>query len=160
MGLLSIPVKEIPMKKLTLRHVRIGSLFLTPLILASACAIVADDNSSSLPAPPVAKKAPKTTEINGHTMVDNYYWLRDKKNPEVKADLEAENAYTDALMKPTEALQKKLYDEMVSHIKETDVNVPYKDGDYFYYSRWEAGKQYQIYARKKGEPGDRGATHR
>src|SRR5258708_31429709 len=53
-------------------------------------------------------------------------------------------------MKPGEALQKKLYDEMVSHIKETDVNVPYKDGDYFYYSRWEAGKQYQIYARKKG----------
>src|SRR5260370_7148070 len=53
-------------------------------------------------------------------------------------------------MKPTEGLQKKLYDEMVSHIKETDVNVPYKDGDYFYYSRWEAGKQYQIFARKKG----------
>src|SRR5260370_42185724 len=53
-------------------------------------------------------------------------------------------------MKPTGALQKKLYDEMVSHVKETDVNVPYKDGDYFYYSRWEAGKQYQIFTRKKG----------
>src|SRR6266851_2179054 len=83
-------------------------------------------------------------------MVDNYFWLRDKKNPEVKAYLEAENAYTDAMMKPTEGLQKKLYDEMLSRIKETDIEVPYKDGDYFYYSRTEAGKQYQIHCRKKG----------
>jgi oligopeptidase B len=83
-------------------------------------------------------------------MVDNYFWLRDKKNPEVKAYLEAENAYTDAVMKPTEGLQKKLYDEMLSRIKETDIEVPYKEGDYFYYSRTEAGKQYQIHCRKKG----------
>src|SRR6266850_541010 len=150
MGLLSIPVKEIPMKKLTLRHVRIGSLFLTPLILASACAIVADDNSSSLPAPPVAKKAPKTTEINGRKMVDNYFWLREKQNPEVRAYLDSENVYTDAVMKPTEGLQKKLYDEMLGRIKETDVEVPYKEGGYFYYVRTEAGKQYAIRCRKKG----------
>jgi len=138
------------MKKLNLRHVRITSLVFASLILASAYAPAADDASSSLPAPPVAKKAPKTTEINGRTMVDNYYWLRDKKNPEVKAYLEAENAYTDAVMKPTEGLQKKLYDEMLSRIKETDIEVPYKEGDYFYYSRTEAGKQYQIHCRKKG----------
>lgn len=138
------------MKKLNLRHVRISSLVFASLILASAYAPAADDASSSLPAPPVAKKAPKTTEINGRTMVDNYYWLRDKKNPEVKAYLEAENAYTDAVMKPTEGLQKKLYDEMLSRIKETDIEVPYKEGDYFYYSRTEAGKQYQIHCRKKG----------
>ncbi len=138
------------MKKLNLRHVRISSLVFASLILASAYALAADDASSSLPAPPVAKKAPKTTEINGRTMVDNYYWLRDKKNPEVKAYLEAENAYTDAVMKPTEGLQKKLYDEMLSRIKETDIEVPYKEGDYFYYSRTEAGKQYQIHCRKKG----------
>src|SRR5262249_54880281 len=62
---------------------------------------------------------------------------------------EAENAYTDAVMKPTDALQQKLYEEMVSHIKETDVNVPYKEGSYFYYARWEEGLQYQIMARKK-----------
>jgi len=68
----------------------------------------------------------------------------------VKAYLEAENAYTDAVMKPTEGLQKKLYDEMLSRIKETDIEVPYKEGDYFYYSRTEAGKQYQIHCRKKG----------
>ena len=138
------------MKKLNLRHLRISSLVFASLILASAYALAADDASSSLPAPPVAKKAPRTTEINGRTMVDNYYWLRDKKNPEVKAYLEAENAYTDAVMKPTEGLQKKLYDEMLSRIKETDIEVPYKEGDYFYYSRTEAGKQYQIHCRKKG----------
>ena len=138
------------MKKLNLRHVRISSLVFASLILASAYALAADDASSSLPAPPVAKKAPKTTEVNGRTIVDNYYWLRDKKNPEVKAYLEAENAYTDAVMKPTEGLQKKLYDEMLSRIKETDIEVPYKEGDYFYYSRTEAGKQYQIHCRKKG----------
>src|SRR6266849_10329108 len=150
MDLLSIPVKEIPMKKLALQHVRITSLVFALLILTSGYAMMADDASSSLPAPPVAKKAPKSTEINGRTMVDNYYWLRDKKNPEVKAYLEAENAYTDAVMKPTERLQKKLYDEMLSRIKETDVEVPYREGGYFYYSRTEAGKQYTIQCRKKG----------
>jgi oligopeptidase B len=143
-------MKEIPMNKLSLRHVRITSLIFASLALAVTIGRAADDTPSSLPAPPVAKKAPKTTEINGQKLVDNYYWLRDKQNPEVKAYLEAENAYTDAVMKPTEGLQKKLYDEMLSRIKETDVEVPYKDGGYFYYSRTEVGKQYQIHCRKKG----------
>src|SRR5216110_1515543 len=138
------------MKKLTLRHGRITSLVLASLILASAYALVADESSSPLPAPPVAKKVPKTTEINGRMLIDNYYWLRDKKNPDVKAYLDAENVYTDAVMKPTEPLQKKLYDEMLSRIKETDVEVPYKEGGYFYYLRTEAGKQYGIRCRKKG----------
>ena len=100
--------------------------------------------------PPVAKKEPKITDINGHHLVDNYYWLRDKPNPEVRAYLEAENAYTDSVLKPTEPLQKKLYDEMLSRIKETDVDVPYPQDGYFYYSRTEAGKQYAIRCRKKG----------
>lgn len=100
--------------------------------------------------PPVAKKVHTENHINGGNLVDDYRWLREKSNPEVAQYLEAENAYTDAFMKPTEGLQKKLYDEMVSHIKETDVNVPWRFGAYFYYSRWEAGKQYQIFARKKG----------
>ena len=119
------------------------------LLLALVPALPAGD-IASLPSPPVAKKVPKVTEINGRKLVDNYFWLRDKKNPEVKAYLEAENAYTDAVMKPTEPLQKKLYDEMLSRIKETDVDVPYQEGDYFYYSRTEAGKQYQIRCRRKG----------
>ncbi|HEY2363270.1 MAG TPA: S9 family peptidase [Candidatus Angelobacter sp.] len=106
-------------------------------------------NAPAPPPPPVAKSIHTGNDINGGKLVDNYRWLRDKSNPEVAQYLEAENAYAEGVMKPTAALQQKLYDEMVSHIKETDVNVPYKDGGYFYYSRWEKGKQYQIYARKK-----------
>ena len=106
-------------------------------------------DTATLPAPPVAKKDPHVTEINGRKLVDNYFWLRDKANPEVRSYLEAENAYTDAVMKPTEPFQKKLYDEMLSHVKETDVEVPYREGDYFYYMRFEAGKQYPIRCRKK-----------
>lgn len=107
-------------------------------------------NTPAPPPPPVAKKVHTENHINGGTLVDDYRWLRDKSNPEVAQYLEGENAYAEAVMKPTAALQQKLYDEMVSHIKETDVNVPYKDGGYFYYSRWEKGQQYQIFARKKG----------
>jgi oligopeptidase B len=127
-----------------------GSLVFGALLIASELQLPAADDSPSLQTPPVAKKVPKITEVNGHKLVDNYFWLRDKKNPEVKAYLEAENAYTDALMKPTEGLQKKLYDEMLSRIKETDVEVPYKEGGYFYYVRTEAGKQYPIRCRRKG----------
>jgi oligopeptidase B len=117
------------------------------LLLASVLVLTAAD---TLPAPPVAKKVPHVTDINGHKLVDNYFWLRDKPNPEVRAYLEAENAYTDAVMKPTEPFQKKLYDEMLGRIKETDVEVPYKEGDFFYYVRTEAGKQYPIRCRRKG----------
>ena len=138
------------MKKSMLSRIRLFSLLSVTLVVASSYVLAADDNSSSLPAPPVAKKVPKATEINGRELVDNYFWLRDKPNPDVAAYLQAENAYTDAVMKPTEGLQKKLYDEMLSRIKETDVEVPYKEGNYFYYTRTEAGKQYSIYCRKKG----------
>src|SRR3954466_16000469 len=116
-------------------------LLLVPIIF-----LMAADNA---PTPPIAKKVPHESEINGHKMVDNYYWLREKSNPEVRAYLEKENAYTDTVMKPTEPLQKKLYDEMLSRVKETDVEVPYREGDYFYYVRTEAGKQYPIRCRKK-----------
>src|SRR5215831_18626551 len=110
--------------------------------------------AGQLPTPPVAKKVPHTTEVNGRTLTDNYFWLREKSNPEVRAYLEAENAYTDVVMKPTEPFQKKLYDEMLSHVKETDVEVPYKEGDYFYYTRVEAGKQYPIRCRRKATVSD------
>ena len=107
-------------------------------------------NAPAPPPPPVAKSVHTENHINGGKLVDDYQWMRNKANPEVAQYLQAENAYAEGVMKPTDALQQKLYDEMVSHIKETDVNVPYKDGGYFYYSRWEKGKQYQIYCRKKG----------
>ena len=120
------------MNKLLLRSVSLAALFLAALLLAALMQVPAADDSPTLPAPPMAKKVPKVTEINGYKLMDNYFWLRDKKNPEVKAYLEAENTYTDAVMKSTEPLQKKLYDEMLSRIKETDVEVPYKHGNYFY----------------------------
>ncbi|MFS8086103.1 MAG: S9 family peptidase, partial [Acidobacteriota bacterium] len=93
---------------------------------------------------------PKITEIDGDRLVDNYFWLREKTNPAVIAHLEAENAYTTAVMKPTESLQDNLYKEILGHIKQTDVNVPYRWGDYFYYSRTVEGQQYPIICRKHG----------
>ncbi len=127
-------------------------LIVLVFVAASTVLLAANPRRSDQPAhaaPPVANKIHTENHIHGGTLVDDYRWLREKSNPEVAQYLETENAYTDAIMKPTEPLQKKLYDEMVSHIKETDVNVPYKDGGYFYYSRVEAGKQYPIFARKK-----------
>jgi oligopeptidase B len=111
-------------------------------------AIAQDGNSSMMLQPPTTEKKPKTTEINGDKLVDNYFWLREKSNPAVIAHLEAENAYAAAMMKPTESLQEKLYNEILSHIKQTDISVPYRWGDYFYYSRTIEGKQYPIYCRK------------
>ena len=103
-------------------------------------------------APPIA--APRRTEstLHGDTLVDDYAWLRERDNPEVISYLEAENAYCDAAMEPTVELQKTLYAEMVSHIKETDVSVPFREGEYWYYSRTEEGAQYPIYCRKTGSP--------
>jgi oligopeptidase B len=126
-----------------LQRVQVGGL-----VLGSVMVLTAAD-TGTLPAPPVAKKVPHVSEVNGHKMVDNYFWLRDKPNPEVRAYLEAENAYTEAVMKPTEGFQKKLYAEMLGRIKETDVEVPYREGEYFYYVRTEAGKQYPIRCRRK-----------
>ncbi len=100
--------------------------------------------------PPVASKTPRTDTTNGDTRIDNYFWLREKKNPAVISYLEAENAYTEAVMKPTAELQQKLYAEMLGRIKQTDQNVPYKLGDYYYYTRTVEGQQYPIFARKRG----------
>ena len=100
--------------------------------------------------PPIARRQQTSTTIHGYPLVDEYAWLREKESPEVIAFLDQENAYTRAVMKPTEELQARLYDEMLSHIKETDVTVPFRDRDYFYYSRTEQGAQYPIYCRKRG----------
>src|SRR6266849_2368861 len=128
-------------------------LFLLLLILSLSTItfmkVTAQNGNSMLP-PPVTEKKPKITEINGDRLVDNYFWLREKSNPAVISHLEAENAYTEATMKPTGPLQAKLYNEILSHIKQTDENVPYRWGDYFYYTRTIEGKQYPIYCRKPG----------
>jgi oligopeptidase B len=101
-------------------------------------------------APPVAKRIPRTFTLHGDTLVDNYFWLREKSNPEVIRYLEAENAYTNAVMKPTERFQENLYKEMLARIKETDLSVPYRLGNYWYYTRTEQGQQYAIHCRKRG----------
>ena len=105
---------------------------------------------SPAPKPPVAKKVAKVTEIHGDKLVDYYWWLRQKKDPAVAEHLQAENAYTDAVMKPTLPLQEKLYKEFLSRIDETDTSAPVKDGQWWYYTRHEKGKQYPIHCRKRG----------
>ncbi|MHC4518362.1 MAG: S9 family peptidase [Planctomycetota bacterium] len=104
------------------------------------------------PEPPVAKKRPTRLEKHGHARVDDYYWLRERENPEVIRYLEAENAYTETMMAHTQGLQEALYEEFKARIKQTDISVPYKKDDYYYYRRTEEGKEYPIYCRKKGSP--------
>ena len=99
--------------------------------------------------PPVAKVISKPDTLHGDVRIDDYFWLREKSNPEVIKYLEAENEYTEAVMKQTEEFQKLLYEELVGRIKETDLSVPEKIDDYYYYSRTEEGEQYPIYCRKK-----------
>jgi oligopeptidase B len=100
--------------------------------------------------PPVARKLPHVVVVHGDRLEDPYHWLSRKDDPEVIAHLEAENAYTDAVMKPTLAFQEALYGEMLGRIKEDDQTVPYRRGEWLYYSRTEKGKQYPIYCRKRG----------
>jgi len=106
------------------------------------------DAATAVPSPPTARKQPRVDVVHGERREDDYFWMREKSNPEVASYLEAENAYADAVMKPTEAFQQTLYGEMLGRIQETDVNVPYRQGAYFYYSRTEQGKQYPILCRK------------
>ncbi len=100
--------------------------------------------------PPVAKVVPHQMEEHGNVRVDDYYWLKERENPEVIAYLEAENAYTEAVMAHTEALQETLFQEIRGRIKQTDASVPYFLEGYFYYRRYEDGKEYPIYCRKPG----------
>jgi oligopeptidase B len=117
-------------------------------ILSSTQALAAD--KTEIPKPPVAKVIPKDVTVHGDPRIDNYFWLREKQNPDVAAYLNAENAYADAVMKGTEGLQDSLYKELLSHIKQTDLDVPYREGAFWYYKRTEEGQQYPIYCRKQG----------
>lgn len=100
--------------------------------------------------PPVAEKIPKELTAHGDTRIDNYYWMRDRDDPKVVAYLQAENSYLDTIMSPEKKLRDKLYEEMKGRIKETDMSVPYLKNGYYYYSRYEQGKEYPLYCRKKG----------
>src|SRR5450432_2175247 len=119
-------------------------LFTALLVIAPASA----DDTVGLK-PPVAKKDPHKIELHGDTRTDEYFWIKDKKNPDVIKYLEAENTYTEAMTKKTEKLRDTLYKEMLGRIKQTDKAVPVRENGYWYYSRTEEGKQYPIYCRKK-----------
>ncbi|MCU1260231.1 MAG: Oligopeptidase, partial [Bryobacterales bacterium] len=121
------------------------------LILSIAMLVLAHFAMSETPVtPPTAKRVEHREERHGATVIDNYFWLREKSNPEVIQYLESENAYTEALSKDIKPFEDALYKEMLGRIKQTDLSVPVRRGEYFYYSRTEEGKQYPIQCRKKG----------
>ena len=128
-----------------------------PLILICSCLIFAAGISqTSTPKmqttllPPVAKKKPHTIEKHGNVRTDNYYWLNERENPEVIDYLNQENDYYQKATAHTKEFQDQLFEEMKSRIKEDDESVPYLYNGYYYITRYETGKDYPIYSRKKG----------
>lgn len=98
---------------------------------------------------PIAKEIPKTFTLHGESRTDKYYWLNERENPDVKAFLEAENKYADSVLSPVKNLKEELFTELKARIKEDDTSVPYLKSGYYYYTRFETGKEYPIYCRKK-----------
>ena len=127
-----------------------------PHALLIALALAMNANAADTPTPPdVAKKPHVVKAPFGAERQDEYYWLRDDKreNPEMLGYLKAENAYADALLNPLKPVQDALYDEIVARIKQDDASVPYRDRGWWYYSRFESGKDYPIHARRKAGEG-------
>ena len=120
------------------------SRFAVPTFILVLSIMFADAN------PPQAPEIPHEITEVGHTRNDPFFWLREKAKPDVLKYLQAENRYTETTLKPTEKLRDTIYHEMRRRIKEDDVSVPQKIGDYYYYSRTETGKQYAVHCRKKG----------
>lgn len=100
--------------------------------------------------PPVAKKIAEELTTHGHTRIDNYYWMNERGTEDVENYLNTENAYTETMLEDTKQFQEDLFNEIVGRIKQTDMSVPYKDNGYYYYTRYEEGKEYPIYCRKEG----------
>jgi oligopeptidase B len=124
-------------------------LSLALALVTAASPLTAQSRES---APPVARAILRVDTLLGELRVDPYFWLRDdtRSAPEVISYLEAENRYTDSSMRHTEALQKKLYQEMVGRIKETDLSVPELVDGAWYYTRTVKGQQYPIFCRRRG----------
>ena len=123
-----------------------------PHALLIALAIAMNANAADTPTPPDATQKPHTVKApHGAQRQDEYYWLRDDKreNADMLGYLKAENAYADALLAPLKPVQDALYDEIVTRVKQDDASVPYRDRGWWYYSRFEAGKDYPIHARRK-----------
>lgn len=126
---------------------RLVVAFLAALLLLGGTACQKADLG---PRPLVAEKIGKDLSAHGQTRIDYYYWLRERDNPKVLEYLKAENNYLRAVMKPMEALEETIYQEMIGRIKQTDMSVPYRSEGYYYYTRYEEGKEYPVYCRKKG----------
>jgi oligopeptidase B len=126
-----------------------------PLLLSALVVVVVIGGGvvRAQPAPPVAHREPHPLTLHGRTLEDDYFWMRKKDSPEVIAHLKAENAYTDAMLKPTEPLQQRLYHEMKARLDETDTSVPHEEGGYLYYRKFLTGKQYPVYCRKAAPNG-------
>jgi oligopeptidase B len=110
-----------------------------------------DTNTGSNIQPPVASRRPVEHDIHGDARTDDYAWLREKENPEVLRHLEAENAYTDAILHPTEPFQEALYQEMLSRIQQTDLSVPYQLRGYSYFTKTIEGQQYPLHFRRPAD---------
>ena len=123
--------------------------FLRTALTVTCCCSMLGCSQDQQHEPEVAKK-PMELEIHGDTRVDEYYWLRERENPEVIRYLEAENEYADELMKGYSGLQDRLVEEMKSRIPQVDRSAPIPHGDYFYYYRYDEGKEYPVYCRRKG----------
>jgi oligopeptidase B len=113
----------------------------------------APSTETQAPQPPPARREPVEYVLHGNRRMDHYAWLREKQNPEVLAYLNAENAYTEALLAGTEAFQESLYQEMLARILQTDLSVPYRLRGYLYFTRTEEGKQYPIHCRRRDVEG-------
>lgn len=120
------------------------------LIFATSCKKNSEIDNSKDIIPPKAEKIAKNLEIHGDVRLDNYYWLNQKDDPEVIDYLERENDYYSKMTADTDALKESLYEELKSRIKEDDESVPYFYNGYYYITRYETGKDYPVYTRKKG----------
>ena len=112
--------------------------------------LTATHTTAELPSPPVAPRRPHDVTVHGDTRIDDWFWLRDKDDPQVQAYLRAENAYADAWFKPLRKLKDRLYREMLARIQEDDEDVPFRKRGWWYSSRTQKGHQYPIYVRRKG----------
>ncbi len=136
--------------------VTVINFYLRPWIVASFAALMAASQAAEMnsapPVPPVAAKKPYRVPSPNGAREDDYYWLRDdtRQSTEILDYLNKENAYRDAMMASTQALQRKLYDELVGRLKPDDASVPVLEHGYWYYTRFEPGLDYPTYARRKG----------
>jgi oligopeptidase B len=137
-------------RSLGLQQGRLSASILLFLAMTQSSPAQSTPAAAATAQPPIADKHHTERTLAGGTLTDDYAWLRQRDDPKVIAYLEAENAYTAAFMAPTKPLQQELYDEMLTHLKQTDDSVPFRRGEFFYYTRTEEGKQYPILCRRRG----------